>query len=79
MASVELTQMRRGYDGNHKRLEVSGFSPDIHEGPGLYLQVVEGCGYGVYELTLDEAERLSRILVRAVRDVRKAFAGNDVE
>lgn len=77
--TVELSEMNLGYDGKRKRLEVSGFSRDIHDRPGLYLQRVEGCGYDVYHLTLEEAERLAAILVQVVAEVRAEFASGEAE
>lgn len=71
--AVQLSQMRRGYDGNLKRLEVLGFSPDIHDHPGLYLQRVEGCGYDVIELTLEEANAVAKELLETIQSVRAEF------
>lgn len=62
--SIPLTR-HVGYDGNFKRLEVMPFSPDIHDGPGVYLQLVEGCGYHVHELTTEEARKLAKSLIES--------------
>ena len=54
-------------------VEVSDFSPDIHDEPGMYLQFVEGCGYTVYEITPDEAEKLAALLLAKAKETRKNF------
>ncbi len=61
---IQLSLMEPGYDKNLKRIEILGFEPDIHDIPGMYLQVVEGCGYQVYELTPDEARKLASELLK---------------
>ena len=63
--STPLTRHPTDYSGNFQRLEVMPFSPDIHDGPGVYLQSVEGCGYLVYELTPDEARKLAKSLIES--------------
>jgi hypothetical protein len=66
MTSIPLSQMKLGYDGNPQHLKVSSFSPEIHDQPGLYLELIEGCGYTVIELTLDEAKQLSKMLIEVI-------------
>ena len=61
---MNLSQMKPGYDGNPKRVEITGFSPGI----------VEGCGYAVYEMTLEEAEELANTLLTTVSKVKAEFS-----
>ncbi len=74
---IELTKMKNGYDGKPTRLEVQDFDPFIHDGPedgpGIYLQHVDGCGYTPYELTADQAEALAKEILEKVAESRKAF------
>ena len=75
--SVDLTEMNNGYDGRPTRLEVSPFSNEIHEKPGVYLQHVEGCGYNVYELSPEQALELAELLIRAAKQTKKDFFFHD--
>jgi len=54
--------------------ECMPFSPDIHKEPGMYLQFVEGCGYHVYTLTPDEADKLAEMLRQTAEQSRREFA-----
>lgn len=74
---IELTEMPVNYTGHHSRLEILGFSPDIHDHPGIYLQHVEGCGYTVYEMTVDQARFLGERLIAQVNESVKAFEKKD--
>jgi len=75
---IELTEMKKGYDGRFTRLEVMDFTPEVHDGPedkpGVYLQRVEGCGYMVYDLTPEQAFALADILRAQAQKSIDAFA-----
>ena len=71
--SIDLTEMNNGYDGKPTRLEVSSFTKEIHDRPGVYLQHVEGCGYNVYELNPDQALELAKILIEEANKSKKEF------
>jgi hypothetical protein len=70
---VELTEMPRNYTGGFDKLEVLPFSVDCHDRSGMYVQHVSGCGYKVWEVTPDQAEKLAFILLNAAKQVRKDF------
>ena len=70
---IELTEMKNGYNGKPTCLETMTFDPDIHDKPGVYLQHVEGGGYTVYEMTLEQAEALAKELLDAAKECRESF------
>lgn len=47
---------------------------DIERGPGVYCQMIEGCGYNVYEMTADEAEKFAEILIQTAKKAREEHA-----
>ncbi len=66
-----------------QRAEVIGGEPYRREGhpdldPYFYLQFVEGCGYTVYEITPDEADKLAAILTERAKYCRQAYADDKV-
>lgn len=71
MEKVPLSKMPC-YAGNIY-VEVTPFSPDLHDNEGIYLQFVEGCGYDVKTLTPNEAEILAKQLQLAAIRTRKSF------
>ena len=72
MAEIDLSH-HKSYTGGQQQAEVQEFGPDIHDGPGMYLQFVDGCGYTVYTLSPDEAEALAKMLTEAAELTRKLF------
>lgn len=70
---MPLSQCPEAYCGGPQYLEIVGFSPDIHDIPGLYLQHVEGCVYHPYELTPKEATKLGKALIEAASQVTETF------
>lgn len=63
----------RPEDGVVVRAETMSFDPDIHDIPGVYLQIVDGCGYTVYEMTPEEAETVAKMLIASAAETRKNF------
>lgn len=70
---TDLTRQGICYTGGYRQAQVSAHMPDIWDKPGTYLQIVEGCGYTVYELSPDEAEIIGNQLIRAAKASRAAF------
>lgn len=54
--------------------EVMTSTPDPGESeePHFYLQFVEGCGYSVYSMTPDEAEKVAMNMLAGVKRIRGA-------
>jgi hypothetical protein len=72
MASVKMSTMPLGYDGQPQRAEVMGYSEVVHGNEqGVYIQFVEGCGYHVWNLTPAEAEKLGLALIAEANEQRK--------
>ena len=78
MAKFDLSHHKSSYLDQQQQVEVQEFGPDIHEGPGMYLQFVDGCGYTVYTLSPDEAEALAKMLTTAAETTRKLFSSKEV-
>lgn len=51
----------------------SGWTPDIHDEEGVYIEFIEGCGHHVYEATPDEADRFADRIKEQAAKSREAF------
>lgn len=74
--SIKLSRVESSYpseEGVRVRAEIDPFDPDIYAEPGVCLQIADGCGYTVYELTPEEAEAIAKALINAAAKTRKAF------
>lgn len=55
--------------------EVLPFSPEINdEGPGVYLEMKEGCGHHSHRLMLEEAEKVGLALLAGAAEARAGYA-----
>lgn len=72
--SIPLSQLPLAYTGLPQVMEVQPFTRDIYDAPGVYLQKVEGCGYDVFTLTADEADKLGDMLKEAAAKTRAEFS-----
>lgn len=67
---IELSKMPC-YAGLQQAEVMFNDGKTFNEPPNLYLQFVEGCGYTVYELTADEADKVAEMLVKAAKRMRE--------